>query len=97
MDAAVRRRWRSCWPRRGNPNHCRGSFAKLRSIGVDVRASHVIISEMARLGGLVASDRIQSRATYNGRPAKDARNPRASRFDRAQTDFWRRAGSSVEF
>jgi hypothetical protein len=50
-------------------------FAKLRSIGVDVRASHVIVSEMARLGGLVASDRIQSRATYNGRPAKACEEP----------------------
>jgi CRP-like cAMP-binding protein len=50
-------------------------FAKLRSIGVDVRASHLIVSEMARLGGLVASDRIQSRATYNGRPAKACEEP----------------------
>jgi hypothetical protein len=45
-------------------------FAKLRSIGVDVRASHVVVSEMSRLRGLVASDRIQSRGTCNGRPAK---------------------------
>src|SRR5215510_13521523 len=50
-------------------------FAKLRSIGVDVRASHVIVSEMARLGGLVASDRIQSRAKG---PPRRARNPRES-------------------
>jgi len=50
-------------------------FAKLRSIGVDVRASHVIVSEMVRLRGLVASDRIQSRATYNRRPAKTCEEP----------------------
>jgi CRP-like cAMP-binding protein len=34
-------------------------FAKLRSIGVDVRAAHVVVTDMARLRELVASDRIQ--------------------------------------
>jgi CRP-like cAMP-binding protein len=34
-------------------------FAKLRSIGVDVRAGHVVVNDMARLRELVASDRIQ--------------------------------------
>jgi CRP-like cAMP-binding protein len=43
-------------------------FAKLRSAGIDVRASHVVVSEMTRLRGLVASDRIQSRGSCNGKP-----------------------------
>jgi CRP-like cAMP-binding protein len=48
-------------------------FARLRSVGVDVRASHVVVSEMARLRGLVASDRIQSRGMCSGKPAKPCR------------------------
>ena len=50
-------------------------FAKLRPIGVDVRASDVIVSEMARLRGLVVSDRIRSRGTCDGRPAKACEEP----------------------
>jgi CRP-like cAMP-binding protein len=50
-------------------------FAKLRTIGVDVRASHVVVSEMARLRGLIASDRIQSRGSCNGKPAKACQEP----------------------
>jgi len=50
-------------------------FAKLRSLGVDVRASHVVVNEMARLRGLVASDRIRSRAGCSGKPAKTREEP----------------------
>jgi len=50
-------------------------FAKLRSVGVDVRASHVIVSEMARLRGLVASDRIQQRSECQGKPTKACEEP----------------------
>jgi CRP-like cAMP-binding protein len=42
-------------------------FAKLRSVGVDVRASDVIVSEVAQLRSLVASDRIRARGSSNGR------------------------------
>jgi CRP-like cAMP-binding protein len=45
-------------------------FAKLRSVGVNVRASHVVVSEIAQLRSLVASDRIRargSRGVTNGR------------------------------
>jgi CRP-like cAMP-binding protein len=56
-------------------------FAKLRSVGVDVRASHVVVNEMAKLRGLVASDRIQSRGGCNGKseglPARVAAEPKA--------------------
>jgi CRP-like cAMP-binding protein len=45
-------------------------FANLRSVGVDVRASHVVVNEMARLRGLVASDRIRSRGRCNGKSGK---------------------------
>jgi CRP-like cAMP-binding protein len=36
-------------------------FAKLRSVGVDVRASDVVVNDMTTLRGLVASDRIKPR------------------------------------
>jgi CRP-like cAMP-binding protein len=42
-------------------------FAKLRSVGVDVRASDVVVSEVAQLRSLVASDRIRARGSSNGR------------------------------
>jgi CRP-like cAMP-binding protein len=42
-------------------------FAKLRSVGVDVRASDVVVSEVAQLRSLVASDRIRTRGSSNGR------------------------------
>jgi CRP-like cAMP-binding protein len=42
-------------------------FAKLRPIGVDVRASHVVVSEMAQLRGLVAGDRTRARGCANGK------------------------------
>jgi CRP-like cAMP-binding protein len=45
-------------------------FAKLRSVGVDVRASHVVVREMARLRDLVASDRTQPRGSCNGKSAR---------------------------
>jgi CRP-like cAMP-binding protein len=48
-------------------------FAKLRSVGVDVCASHVIVREMARLRDLVASDRIRPRRSCNGKSAKGVR------------------------
>jgi CRP-like cAMP-binding protein len=53
-------------------------FAKLRSVGVDVRASHVVVREMARLRELVASDRIQPRGGCNGKSGKTCeQSPRA--------------------
>jgi CRP-like cAMP-binding protein len=45
-------------------------FAKLRSVGVNVRASDVVVREMARLRDLVASDRVQPRGSCNGKSAK---------------------------
>jgi CRP-like cAMP-binding protein len=45
-------------------------FAKLRLVGVDVRASHVIVREMARLRDLVASERTKPRGTCNGKSTK---------------------------
>lgn len=42
-------------------------FAKLRSVGVDVRASHVVVNEVAQLRGLIANDRITARSDINGR------------------------------
>jgi CRP-like cAMP-binding protein len=42
-------------------------FAKLRLVGVDVRASDVIVSEVAQLRNLVASDRIKTRDGLNGK------------------------------
>jgi CRP-like cAMP-binding protein len=50
-------------------------FAKLRTVGVDVRASHVIVAEMARLRALVASDRIQSRGACNGTASPPCEEP----------------------
>ena len=50
-------------------------FARLRTVGVDVRASHVVVGEMARLRALVASDRIQSRGGCNGKPASPCDEP----------------------
>ena len=50
-------------------------FARLRSVGVDVRASHVIVSDMANLRGLIASDRTQSRGGCNEKPAKPCAEP----------------------
>ncbi len=43
-------------------------FAKLRSVGVDVRASHVIVSDMEQLRGLIACDRVRAR-TAGVKPA----------------------------
>jgi CRP-like cAMP-binding protein len=45
-------------------------FAKLRAIGVDVRASHVVVREMARLRDLLASERVQPRTGCTGKSAK---------------------------
>jgi hypothetical protein len=41
-------------------------FAKLRLVGVDVRASDVVVSEVAQLRSLIASDRIKARSGMNG-------------------------------
>lgn len=42
-------------------------FAKLRTVGVDVRASDVVVSDVAQLRSLIADDRIASRSNINGR------------------------------
>ena len=39
-------------------------FAKLRSVGVDVRASDVVVNDVATLQGLVASERIRPKGMY---------------------------------
>lgn len=44
-------------------------FAKLRSVGVEVGAAHVVVNDMARLRELVADDRIQ-RSGHSGQSAK---------------------------
>jgi len=41
-------------------------FAKLRQVGVDVRASDVVVSEVAQLRSLVTSDRIKAHSGMNG-------------------------------
>ena len=41
-------------------------FAKLRLVGVDVRASDVIVNEVAQLRSLVTNDRIAARSGMNG-------------------------------
>jgi hypothetical protein len=46
-------------------------FAKLRSVGVEVRASDVVVREMAQLRALVASDRVRSRCNACAKPAKE--------------------------
>ncbi len=43
-------------------------FAKLRSVGVDVRAAHVVVNDVARLRELVDNDRI-SGSGHAGKPA----------------------------
>jgi CRP-like cAMP-binding protein len=48
------------------PESLSRSFAKLRSVGVDVRASDVVVSDVARLRGLIASDRIRARGVSTG-------------------------------
>jgi CRP-like cAMP-binding protein len=48
-------------------------FAKLRLVGVDVRASDVVVSEVAQLRSLVASDRIRARSNFHDRHLKDRR------------------------
>jgi len=40
-------------------------FAKLRTIGVDVRASEVVVDDVATLQNLVASERIRPRGAFN--------------------------------
>lgn len=54
-------------------------FAKLRSAGVDVRASHVVVSEMANLRNLVASDRIRSRSGASGKSPEARGQPASQR------------------
>jgi CRP-like cAMP-binding protein len=40
-------------------------FAKLRTVGVDVRASEVVVDDVATLQNLVASERIRPRGAFN--------------------------------
>lgn len=48
-------------------------FAKLRQVGVNVRASDVVVSEVAQLRSLVASDRIRARSAFRDRHLKHRR------------------------
>ena len=50
------------------PESLSRAFAKLRLVGVDVRASHVVVSEIAQLRGLVARDRTCARVPLNRSP-----------------------------
>ena len=43
-------------------------FAKLRSVGIDVRASDVVVNDVATLRGLVASERVRPRSAFNFAP-----------------------------
>jgi CRP-like cAMP-binding protein len=43
------------------PESLSRAFAKLRSVGVNVRTSDVVVSDVARLRGVIASDRIGAR------------------------------------
>lgn len=47
-------------------------FAKIRTMGIDVRASDVVVDDAATLLDLVASDRIRPRGTFgfNGKPGR---------------------------
>jgi CRP-like cAMP-binding protein len=54
-------------------------FAKLRLVGVDVRASDVVVSEIAQLRNLIASDRIKARGgAFHARLLRDRRLASAS-------------------
>lgn len=44
-------------------------FAKLRPVGIDVRASEVVVNEVAQLRNLIASDRVRARGTNGAREA----------------------------
>ncbi len=59
-------------------------FAKLRSVGVEVRASHVVVSDMALLQDLIACDRIRSRDGDNGRSTRTCREPASLRTARRE-------------
>jgi CRP-like cAMP-binding protein len=50
------------------PESLSRAFAKLRSVGVDVRASHVVVHEVAKLRHLAANERVRSRGELNCRP-----------------------------
>ena len=56
-------------------------FAKLRSIGVDVRASHVVVREMAQLRGVVAGNRTRPRGRTKIKFAKPCRDTAAIRCE----------------
>ena len=62
-------------------------FAKLRSIGVNVRGSHVVVSEMAQLQGLVAGDRTRPRGHTKIKSAKPCRDTAAIRSETGRTRF----------
>jgi len=47
-------------------------FSKLRSVGVDVRAAHVVVNDVARLRELVTSDRVHSDKSGKGCRQVDA-------------------------
>ncbi|MCW5702973.1 MAG: Crp/Fnr family transcriptional regulator [Bradyrhizobium sp.] len=44
-------------------------FAKLRSVGIDVRASDVVVKDVATLQGLLASERIRHKGAFDGKPS----------------------------
>ncbi len=49
------------------PESLSRAFAKLKSVGVRVRASHVVISEVARLRDLAANERVDARGELDYR------------------------------
>jgi CRP-like cAMP-binding protein len=60
-------------------------FAKLRSIGVDVRASHVVVREMAQLRGLITRSRTRSRVGANNKSIKPCGYLAAVELDSSRT------------
>lgn len=52
-------------------------FAKLRPIGIDVRASNVVVRDMAQLCRLVACDRVRARGGCPAKPRVMCQDPRA--------------------
>ena len=47
-------------------------FAKLRSVGIDVRASDVVVKDVATLQSLLVSERIRHRGSFDGKPSPGA-------------------------
>jgi CRP-like cAMP-binding protein len=48
------------------PESLSRAFAKLRQVGVDVRASHVIVNEVAKLRHLATNDRVRISSALDG-------------------------------